>query len=77
MRIFDNLEEEELFPRWEDQVPLVNGPRASEWREDLTPAQIEALPLETFPIIEDFEIALTKGNGHRGIPGDIIWHSSI
>ena len=61
MRIFDNPEEEDLFPCWEDQVPLANGPRASAWREYLTPAQIEALPLETFPIIDDFEIALTKG----------------
>lgn len=61
MRIFDDLEEKKLFPSWEDQVSLVNAPLASEWIPCLTPAQIEALPLETFPIIDDFEIALTKG----------------
>lgn len=60
MRIFANLEEE-LIPCREPQEPIANGPRASEWSAYLTPAQIEALPLETFPIIEDFEIALTKG----------------
>ncbi|HEX4205773.1 MAG TPA: hypothetical protein VHZ51_16560 [Ktedonobacteraceae bacterium] len=58
MRIFENPEDEALQLSREEQVPLAKEPRISPWTELLTPAQKEALPLETFPIIEDFEMIL-------------------
>lgn len=60
MRIFENPEDEALFLSREDQVPLAKEPRISPWTELLSPSQKEALPLELFPIIEDFELILIK-----------------
>ncbi|HVB20974.1 MAG TPA: hypothetical protein VNG51_03400 [Ktedonobacteraceae bacterium] len=78
MRIFENPEDEVLFLSREDQVPLAKEPRISPWTELLSPAQKEALPLELFPIIEDFELILIKSKCEPGGPrggnyGDTIW----
>jgi hypothetical protein len=58
MRIFENPGDEALQLSREEQIPLAKEPCLSPWTELLTPAQQEALPLETFPLIEDFEIVL-------------------
>src|SRR5260370_21563951 len=59
MRIFENREDEALSSSWEDQVPLAKEPfLVPPWPELPTPAQKDTLPLETFPIIDDFEIVL-------------------
>jgi hypothetical protein len=58
MRIFENREDEALQLSRDEQVPLAKEPRLSSWTELLTPAQKDALPLETFPLIEDFEMVL-------------------
>lgn len=45
MRIFTDIELEDRPPLWENELPL---------------AKVEPLPLEAFPIIDDFEIALER-----------------
>lgn len=55
MRIFG----ENLSVSWENPVPLAKEPHLKPWEEGLlTSAHIEELPLETFPIIDDFEVVL-------------------
>lgn len=60
MRIFENREDEAFQLSREDQTPLAKKePRiALPLNEPLTSAQKEALPLDTFPLIEDFEVIL-------------------
>lgn len=58
MRIFEDAEDEALFLSREDQEPLAKEPLISPWTELLTPAQKEFLPLERFPLIEDFEVVI-------------------
>ena len=59
MRIFENPEDEALQLFREEQVPLAKERPISGWNEGmLDSAQKEALPLETFPLIEDFEVVL-------------------
>ena len=58
MRIFEDREDEALKLDREEQVPLAKQPDAPQHTFNLTTAQKEAFPLETFPLIEDFEVAL-------------------
>jgi hypothetical protein len=48
MRIFTDVEAETLPPSWNNELPLANG---------------EPLPLDVFPLIEDFEIVLEQIRG--------------
>jgi hypothetical protein len=59
MRIFENREDEALMLSREEQAPLAKESHQASLTEGfLTPAQKEALPLDTFPLIEDFEVVL-------------------
>ena len=59
MRIFEDREDEALQLSRENQTPLAKDPRISlPLNEPLTSSQKEALPLEVFPLIEDFEVVL-------------------
>ncbi|MDQ2716960.1 MAG: hypothetical protein M3Z08_18810 [Chloroflexota bacterium] len=57
MRIFENAEDEALRLYREAQVPLAKEPHW-QYLQWPIPALKEALPLETFPLIEDFEVVL-------------------
>jgi hypothetical protein len=61
MRIFENREDAALRLDREEQEPLPREPHDHIISWDvglLTPAQKAALPLENFPLIEDFEVIL-------------------
>lgn len=59
MRIFENPEDAALRLNREEQEPLPREPHTPGLLEGLlTPAQKTALPLEDFPLIEDFEVIL-------------------
>src|SRR5690348_8898182 len=71
MRIFTDIEMEARPPRWENEFPL---------------AKAEPLPLEDFPIIDDFEIVLERNKGtstgydlifsseKRGYIANVLWN---